>query len=87
VDYACFMAVIARDDGSPQSVAGQSAQPQARPGSVFELVIAALASSNEPQRPQDVMRRAEQMHGRSASAIVHPKRAPRDEQSQGASAV
>ncbi len=37
---------------------------QPRPGWVLELIVAVLASSHQPLRPQDVIRGAEQMQGR-----------------------
>jgi len=37
--------------------------PPPRPGWVFELVVAVLTSTDESLRPQDIIRRAEQIHG------------------------
>jgi hypothetical protein len=55
-------AMIARDRGLREPVARHSSR-QPRPGWVLELVLAVLASSSQPLRPQEVIQRAERVHG------------------------
>lgn len=54
--------MIARDRGRREPAARRSSS-QPRPGWVLELILAVLASSNQALRPQEVIRRAELMHG------------------------
>jgi hypothetical protein len=56
-------ASIARDRDLRESVAPQSSPPQPRPGWVLELILAVLASSSQPLRPREIIRRAEREHG------------------------
>lgn len=57
-------ALITREGGARTRLA-RNASLQPRPGWVLELVVAVLTSSNQPLRPQDILRRAEQLDGRS----------------------
>ena len=53
---------ITRGTESRQLVVPPSPQP--RPGWVYEVVVSVLAAANHPLRPDEVVRLAEQAHGR-----------------------
>ena len=56
-------AAIMRQPGGRQPVADEPAPAQLRPAWVYELVVAVLAATNQPMKPQQVIHQAERVHG------------------------
>jgi len=58
---AKIASAIQSGTGSPQHVAQEVAP--LRPGWIYEIVVAVLSAANQPLRPQEVIHRAERLHG------------------------
>jgi len=54
---------IASDQGQWPAAWLQPAAPAQRPGWVYEVVVAALAATNQPLRPRDIIQLATRFHG------------------------